>query len=170
MRFGYVTDQIAIGGAINSKETYNQMQHYLGGITHIICLTRLCEHRFDDDPYPEILHYYFYDDGEWKPYRYWAVHVEFALDALRDPDAKLLIHCAAGRNRSTSIAYAILLCLNYSRDQARKMILDKYAKKMYEQEKHLKNSGAYKPLYDIRYKENVDYFHTAWLHKCDNEQ
>ena len=64
MRFGYITDQIAIGGAMNSLETFLQMQEYLGGITHIICLTRLCPYqayepdmrdRYKRYPSPEVL-------------------------------------------------------------------------------------------------------------------
>lgn len=166
MRFGYVTEQIAIGGAINELPTYYQMQKWLNGITHIICLTRLCEHRleyFEKAGHNiEILHYYLHDDGKEKPYRYWATHVEYALDVLKNPTNKLLIHCAAGRNRSTSIAYAVLLALGMPVRKAKKTILKNYADRMYEQEKHINHPGRYKKLEDIRYKDQVDKFYSVW--------
>ena len=156
MRCEYATPQIAIGGAMNTREAYDQMQSHLDGITHIICLTRLCQHRFDDTPKAEILHYYMPDDGKFKPYRYWAACVEFALDVLENPHSKLLIHCAAGRNRSTSVAYAVLRCKgNYQSWEAEKAIL-RYADIIH------KRDTDYPPLSSIKYKADVDLFYTRW--------
>lgn len=156
MRFEFVTPQIAIGGAQNSQDVYDQMQRHLGGITHIICLTELCQHRFHNVWNAEILHYYLSDDGETKPYRYWAACVEYALDVLENPDNKLLVHCAAGRNRSTSIVYAILLCLGYSSDESIQMILTNYADKIAARDRN------YPKLLNIRYQSDVDAFYMKW--------
>ncbi len=166
MRFGYVTEQIAIGGVPGSQEVYDQMQRWLGGITHIICLTELCEHNYDNIHNAEILHFYLSDDGKQKPNRYWATCVEYALGVLKHKDNRLLIHCAAGRNRSTSIAYAVLRCIGYKAENAEEIILRNYADKMHEQEKHLNNPGAYRRLKSIRYKDQVDlWFDSVWSKK-----
>ena len=137
------------------------MQKWLGGVTHIICLTRLCQHRleyFEKVGHEiEIFHYYLHDDGKPKPFRYWATIVTYGTDVINN-GGKLLVHCAAGRNRSTSAAYAILRSMQFDSKTAEKLILDNYAKKMVELENDPNNPGRYRPLQSIRYKDDVESF------------
>ena len=48
--------------------------------------------------------------------------VEFALEALADPDNVVLAHCHAGINRGPSIGFAILLALGHDPVEALEMI------------------------------------------------
>lgn len=49
------------------------------------------------------------DAGQVMPDAWFDAGVEFALDALADPDAQVLAHCHMGINRGPSMALAILL-------------------------------------------------------------
>jgi hypothetical protein len=51
------------------------------------------------------------DMGQPMPDAWFDVGVDFALEALEDPDAQVLAHCHAGINRGPSMAYAILLAM-----------------------------------------------------------
>ncbi len=48
------------------------------------------------------------DDFEPKPPEVFERGVEFALEALQEPEAKLFIHCAAGVHRAPMMALALL--------------------------------------------------------------
>ena len=58
------------------------------------------------------------DDGEPKSPSWFGRIVRFALDALRDPDARVYLHCAAGINRGPSAAYVVLRALGHSPGEA----------------------------------------------------
>jgi len=49
------------------------------------------------------------DDGQTMPDAWFDKGVDYALNALTDPDAMVLAHCHEGRNRGPSMAFAILL-------------------------------------------------------------
>jgi len=49
------------------------------------------------------------DVGQVMPDDWFDLGVDFALEALEDPDAQVLAHCHMGINRGPSMAYAILL-------------------------------------------------------------
>jgi 8-oxo-dGTP pyrophosphatase MutT (NUDIX family) len=49
------------------------------------------------------------DNGQTMPDDWFADGVDFALHAMRDPAAQVLVHCQLGINRGPSMAYAILL-------------------------------------------------------------
>jgi protein-tyrosine phosphatase len=50
--------------------------------------------------------------------------VRFTLDALADPNTKVLFHCAAGVHRSPMMLLAVLRVLGFDRRQAIRMIVD----------------------------------------------
>lgn len=58
------------------------------------------------------------DDGKPKSPAYFRKSIEFGLDALADPDAKIYVHCAAGYNRGPSSAFAILRAQGWTDKQA----------------------------------------------------
>lgn len=148
MRIQFITEQIAVGGAMNDQSAFNQVK--AKGVTHIIDLDEGCDVRWTKDI--EVLHYYLPDDGEPKPHRWFAIPVAFALDVLRDASAKLFIHCAAGRNRSVSVAYAILRCSGYTEQESLNLIGFRYSLPLAIRDFN------FKAIRGIRYKEDADRF------------
>jgi protein-tyrosine phosphatase len=64
-----------------------------------------------------------WDSGRPQPARLWAPAVEFALTALEDPGAGVLIHCQQGRRRSAMVTYAVLRVRGHGPDEAARLIL-----------------------------------------------
>jgi len=64
------------------------------------------------------------DFGHRQNHRRWAPAAIFAVQALEDPDAKVLIHCQKGRHRSVMVAYAVLRLRGYSAAESAALILD----------------------------------------------
>src|SRR5215468_854418 len=98
MDMSWVTDRIAVGGGIWNSE--NMAEVALAGVTHIIDM----QIEFDDtalaEPHGiEVLWNAIDDDFQPKPPEVFRRGVEFAVGALDQPDARLLIHCAAGVHR-----------------------------------------------------------------------
>ncbi|MDX6647662.1 MAG: hypothetical protein QOK40_3389 [Miltoncostaeaceae bacterium] len=65
-----------------------------------------------------------WDDGKPKPPALWTPAARFAADALDDPEARVFIHCQAGRRRSVLVAYAVLRLRGHGSDSAERLILD----------------------------------------------
>jgi len=124
MDLTWVTEQIAVGGGIwNEKNMINVVG---SGITHIIDM----QIEFDDtrlaEPYGvRVLWNPTDDDFQPKPPELFQRGVDFALEALEDPEAKLFIHCAAGVHRAPMMALAVLRAQGWSLLDAVKEIEDK---------------------------------------------
>jgi hypothetical protein len=108
----WVTDRIAVGSGIYTATDVAVVRD--AGITHVIdCRTTEEPHvrqRYRDAGI-DVLNNPTPDDGARKPPEWFARGIRYALQALRDPAAKLLVHCAAGVSRSPSLTYAILRAL-----------------------------------------------------------
>ena len=124
-RFGmditWVTDRIAVGGGIWSAENMAKVSRE--GITHIIDM----QIEFDDTPLAEphgiaVCWNPIDDDFEPKPPDVFARGVEFALAALQDNDAKLLVHCAAGVHRAPMMTLALLGVMGWKVEEAMDLI------------------------------------------------
>ena len=111
-RFGMditpVNDWMAVGGGI-WKSADNMAAVWQAGITHIINMQK----EFDDTELAklhkiEVCWIGIDDDFEPKPPEIFELGVEFAEEALKDPKAKLFIHCAAGVHRAPMMALALL--------------------------------------------------------------
>jgi len=107
MDMTWVTDRIALGGGIWNER--NMAEVARSGITHVIDM----QIEFDDTPLAEpfgveVLWNPTDDDFLPKPPELLERGVEFALAALKDPEAKVYIHCAAGVHRAPMMALAIL--------------------------------------------------------------
>jgi 8-oxo-dGTP pyrophosphatase MutT (NUDIX family) len=63
------------------------------------------------------------DNGQQMPDEWFADGVDFALRALKDPAARVLIHCELGINRGPSMAFAVLLAQGFTPEQARSQIV-----------------------------------------------
>lgn len=133
--YDFLTERLAVGGGIWTRETLDELKR--AGFTHIIN-TQI---EFDDrslllaaDPWalpfdsaqdrlrvnhdPAVLNLGTDDDFQPKPTALFFRGVRFALDALAQPDAKVLVHCASGIHRGPMVALAILRALGYRRHDA----------------------------------------------------
>ena len=116
--FDRVTDRIYTGGGIWSVRDVDRLVAV--GITHVVCAAeeleelsvRLAGARLAVLPNGTD------DDGLPKSPSWFGRIVSFALDALRDPGAKVYLHCAAGINRGPSAAYVVLRALGHSPEEA----------------------------------------------------
>jgi protein-tyrosine phosphatase len=119
--YQFVTDRLAVGGSIGTAE--NMLLLAESGITHVVNMQK----EFDDsilcdDAEIEILWNGCEDDFLPKPATLFWEGVRFTLDALVDPNAKVLFHCAAGVHRSPIMLLAVLRVLGYERREAMDMI------------------------------------------------
>ena len=121
MDMTWVTDRIAVGGGIWFER--NMIDVVAAGVTHIIDM----QIEFDDTPLAEpygveVLWNATDDDFLPKPPELFGRGVEFAQRALRDPEAKLHIHCAAGVHRAPMMTLAVLCALGWEIESAMALI------------------------------------------------
>jgi protein-tyrosine phosphatase len=124
MDMTWVTDRISVGGGIWNDE--NMAELVKRGVTHIIDM----QIEFDDrplaEPYPvKVLFNPTDDDFQPKPPQLFQAGVQFALDALEEPDSKVYVHCAAGVHRAPMMALAILRVLGWPLQKAKDLILER---------------------------------------------
>lgn len=117
----FVTERLAVGGAIYTAANMRSVAER--GITHVVNLQR----EFDDrsivgETGVEVLCLDCADDFLPKPSElFWDAAV-FTLEALRQPGARVLFHCAAGVHRSPMMLLAILRVLGHEHEEAVGMI------------------------------------------------
>ena len=121
MDMSWVTDQIAVGGGIWVAENMEKVK--AAGITHVIDM----QIEFDDTnlakPFGiEVLWNPIDDDFQPKPPSVFKRGVEFGLEALKDPEARVFVHCAAGVHRAPMMTLALLRALGYDLETAKEMI------------------------------------------------
>lgn len=117
----WVTDRIAVGGGIWYDD--NMAELVRAGVTHIINM----QVEFDDRPlargYPvTVFHNPTDDDFKLKPPELFRSAVEFALEALDQPEGRLYIHCAAGVHRAPMMTLAIMRVLGWPLEDAKELI------------------------------------------------
>jgi len=125
MFFNFVNQKIAVGEYIGKPERLQSLVD--AGITHIIN----CQIEVDDWPliekyHPELkyLHVGVSDDHKPKPVEWFAQIIGFSLGALLGTTNKVYVHCAIGKSRSPSAAYAVLRALGYGTIGACEAVLD----------------------------------------------
>jgi protein-tyrosine phosphatase len=124
MDMTWVTDRIAVGGGIWNDENMEELVGH--GVTHIIDM----QIEFDDrplaEPYPvEVLFNPTDDDFLPKPPELFQAGVDFALEALDEPQSRIYIHCAAGVHRAPMMTLAILRVLGWPLEEAKALIQDR---------------------------------------------
>jgi protein-tyrosine phosphatase len=124
MDMTWVTDRIAVGGGIWVEERMAEVAD--AGVTHVIDM----QIEFDDTPLGrragvEVLWNPVDDDFQPKGPEVFERGVNFALEALEDPEAKLFVHCAAGIHRAPMMALAVLCAIGHPLEQAKRMIQTK---------------------------------------------
>lgn len=121
MDMSWVTDRIAVGGGIWTDDKMQEVVRR--GITHIIDM----QVEFDDTslakPYGiSVLWNPIDDDFRPKPPNVFHRGVEFALEALDQPENKVFIHCAAGVHRAPMMTLAVLRAIGWSKPDAMRLI------------------------------------------------
>jgi protein-tyrosine phosphatase len=124
MDMTWVTDRIAVGGGIWFER--NMIDVVAAGVTHIIDM----QIEFDDtrlaEPYGvKVLWNPTDDDFRTKPAALLQRGVDFAVEALQEPESKVFIHCAAGVHRAPMMALAVLRAMGWSLQDALKTIGEK---------------------------------------------
>lgn len=117
----WVTDRIALGGWVETPEKMQAVAEL--GMTHIIDMAWEC----DDTPLAgqhgiKVLLNTTDDDFAPKPAEILERGVEFALEALRQPGSKLLIHCVAGRHRGPMMTLAVFCAMGWQIEDAMRHI------------------------------------------------
>lgn len=109
----WVTPQLALGGRARKWRLKR------AGVTHI-----LNTRKEPDEKIKGIRNFHnpTKDDRRRKDGDYWARSVEWGLEVLKDPKARLYIHCSAGVHRASATTYAILLAQGVDRKTAWKLI------------------------------------------------
>jgi protein-tyrosine phosphatase len=113
----WVTDRLALGGGIWNEE--NMIKLVKAGVTHVINM----QVEFDDRPLCEpygvnVLWNATDDDFQPKSAGLLDMGVQFALQALADPEAKIYVHCAAGVHRAPMMMLAILRAMGWTLEDA----------------------------------------------------
>ena len=113
MDMTWVTPRVAVGGGIWTDE--KMIEVVRAGVTHIIDM----QIEFDDTPLAEpygvrVLWNPTDDDFQPKRPELFQRGLDFALEALDEPDSKIFIHCAAGVHRAPMMTLALLRALGFS--------------------------------------------------------
>jgi len=121
MDLTWVTERIAVGGGIWNAETMAEVAR--AGVTHILDM----QIEFDDTalaaPHGIRVRWNPIDDDfQPKPPEVFQEAVVFAQEALDEPEAKLLIHCAAGVHRAPMMTLAILGSMGWTLTDAMDLI------------------------------------------------
>jgi protein-tyrosine phosphatase len=121
MDMTWITDRIALGGGIwNARNMEEVVQ---AGVTHVVNM----QIEFDDRPLAEphgiqVLWNPTDDDFLPKPPELLKRGVDFALDAMADPETRVYVHCAAGVHRAPMMTLAILGAMEWEMDAAMVLI------------------------------------------------
>jgi len=121
MDMTWLTDRIALGGGIWNEKNMAELAQ--AGITHIIDM----QIEFDDTPLAEphgveVLWNPTDDDFQAKPPTLLERGVDFAVEALNNPESRIYIHCAAGVHRAPMMALAILGATGWDLEDAMVMM------------------------------------------------
>jgi protein-tyrosine phosphatase len=121
MDMTWVTERIALGGGIWNAQNMAALAE--AGVTHVLNM----QIEFDDRPLAEpygvrVLWNPTDDDFSPKPPELLKRGVDFAREALDDPQARVYIHCAAGVHRAPMMTLAVLCVLDWEMDPAMHLI------------------------------------------------
>ena len=124
MDITWVTERIGLGGGIWTSRNMEELAQ--AGVTHVINM----QLEFDDRPLAgaygvQVLWNPIDDDFLPKPPEIFRRGVDFALQALEDPQTKLYVHCAAGVHRAPMMTLAILCALEYEIEAAMELVQTK---------------------------------------------
>lgn len=124
MDMTWVTDRIAVGGGIWNE--LKMMEVAETGVTHIINMQIEFDDRHLGAPHGiNVLWNPTDDDFQFKPSELLQRGVDFALDALEEPNTKIFIHCAAGVHRAPMMTLAVLRAMGWELKEATDLIQER---------------------------------------------
>ena len=117
----WVTERVALGGGIWNPRNMEELAQ--AGVTHVLNM----QIEFDDRPLAErhgirVLWNPTDDDFLPKPPELLRRGVDFALEALDDPEARVYVHCAAGVHRAPMMTLAVLCAMGWEMEAAMALI------------------------------------------------
>jgi len=121
MDMSWVTERVALGGGIWNARNMAELAQ--AGVTHVVNM----QIEFDDQPLAEpygvrVLWNPTDDDFLPKPLDLLQRGVDFALEALDDPEARVYIHCAAGVHRAPMMTLALLCAMEWEVGAAMELV------------------------------------------------
>jgi len=121
MDMTWVTERVALGGGIWNARNMEDLAQ--AGVTHVLNM----QVEFDDRPLAEpygirVLWNPTDDDFLPKPLELLKRGVDFALEALDDPEARVYVHCAAGVHRAPMMTLAVLCAMEWEIEAAMALI------------------------------------------------
>jgi len=117
----WVTERVALGSAVTRVEHVRCLAEE--NITHVLDCRM-------SNPHPEIYdqcdivhrQYGILDDSQSQPDAWFHQGAKFALDAMKNPSARVVVHCLLGVSRGPSMVYAILRLCDMSAEEAESRI------------------------------------------------
>jgi len=121
MEITWITERVALGGGIWNAGNMQELAQT--GVTHVLNM----QLEFDDRPLaePHGIHVLWNptdDDFLPKAPELLKRGVDFALEALDNPRARLYIHCAAGVHRAPMMTLAVLCAMEWEMETAMVLI------------------------------------------------
>ena len=121
MDMTWITERVGLGGGIWNARNMEELAQT--GVTHVLNM----QVEFDDRPLAEphgirVLWNATDDDFLPKPPELLKRGVDFALEALDEPEARLYIHCAAGVHRAPMMTLAVLCAMEWEIEAAMVLI------------------------------------------------
>jgi protein-tyrosine phosphatase len=121
MDMSWVTERVAVGGGIWNARNMEELAQ--SGVTHVLNM----QLEFDDRPLAapygiRVLWNPTDDDFLPKPSELLRRGVDFALEAMDQPEARLYIHCAAGVHRAPMMTLAVLCAMEWEMEAAMVLI------------------------------------------------
>ena len=121
MDITWITARLSVGGGIWNAD--NMAVVARSGVTHIIDM----QIEFDDSalatPFGiEVLWNATDDDFRPKPPELFQRGVDFAVQALEEPDTKIFVHCAAGIHRAPMMLLALMCIEGWEMEEAMQLI------------------------------------------------
>ncbi len=121
MEMTWITERVALGGGIWNAGNMQELAQT--GVTHVLNM----QLEFDDRPLaePHGIHVLWNptdDDFLPKAPELLKRGVDFALEALDNPRARLYIHCAAGVHRAPMMTLAVLCAMEWKMETAMVLI------------------------------------------------
>ncbi len=121
MDITWVTERIGLGGGIWNARNMEELAQ--SGVTHVLNM----QIEFDDRPLAEVhgvqvLWNPTDDDFLPKSPELLKRGVDFALEALDGPEARLYVHCAAGVHRAPMMTLAVLCAMGWEMEAAMALI------------------------------------------------
>jgi protein-tyrosine phosphatase len=121
MDMTWITERVALGGGIWNARNMEELAQ--AGVTHVLNM----QVEFDDRPLAEpygirVLWNPTDDDFMAKPPELLKRGVDFAMEALDEPETRLYVHCAAGVHRAPMMALAVLCAMEWEMEAAMVLI------------------------------------------------